>query len=56
MSQNDLLFLVVTLSLVTSLVVMIARFVASRRSGPGDDSDRRAGWREGPWDDDDRRR
>ncbi|MBW8761531.1 MAG: hypothetical protein JF592_02970 [Microbacterium sp.] len=55
MSQNDLLFLVVTLSLVTSLIVMIARFVGSRRRGRGDESDGRAGWWEGPWDDDDRR-
>lgn len=54
MSQNDLLFLVVTLSLATSLVVMVVAFFRRGRRDGGD-SDGRAGWWEGPWDDDRRR-
>ncbi|MFJ6429009.1 hypothetical protein [Microbacterium maritypicum] len=55
MNQNDLLFLVVFLILLSSLTVFIVQFVRSRR-GRGGADDGRAGWWEGPWDDDDRRR
>lgn len=55
MNQNDLLFLVVFLILLSSLTVFIVQFVRSRRRR-GPDGDGRAGWWEGPWDDDGRRR
>jgi hypothetical protein len=54
MSQGDLLFLVVTLILVTTITITVVNLVRGRRGG--DAGDGRAGWWEGPWEDDDRRR
>ncbi len=48
MDQRDLLFLVITLILVTTLIVTITRFVRARRGK----SDNGRNWWEGPWDDD----
>lgn len=53
MSQNDLLFLVVTLILSTTLITFIVQFVRSRRGRDSDDGG--GNWWEGPWDEDDRR-
>ncbi len=47
MDQGDLLFLVITLVLVTTLVVTVMQFVRSRRGRSGGGN-----WWEGPWDDD----
>ena len=52
MTQNDLLFLVLILMGLTSITIVVWRFVRSRRGGG---SDRPGNWWEGPWDDDQRR-
>src|SRR5690606_8796021 len=49
MTQNDLLFLVLILMGLTSITIVVWRFVRSRRGGG---SDRPGNWWEGPWDDD----
>jgi hypothetical protein len=54
MSQNDVLFLVVFVILLSSLTVFIVQFVRSRRRGGS--GDERGNWWEGPWDEDDRKR
>ncbi|WP_198032347.1 hypothetical protein [Microbacterium sp. 1.5R] len=55
MNQSDLLFLVIFLTLLSTLTVWVVQFFRSRRRGGGG-GDGRAGWWEGPWDDDDRKR
>lgn len=49
MTERDLMFLVMTAIVATTLVVFVVQFIRSRR---GDNDDR--GWWEGPWNDDQR--
>jgi len=48
MSQQDMIFLVVTLILASTIVVFIVQWIRSRR---GRNSDSGGNWWEGPWDD-----